>query len=225
MVEVFLIEDDENLGELTKERLEDYGFSVEWVTDGNEAFERLKRKQCDIILLDLMLPGMSGLELCEKIREETLNRETPVIILTALGDEETKVKGLTLGADDYVTKPFSIKELIARIEAVLRRTGYGKKDILEFEGIVENRKSKSVTVDGKPVHLTKTELQLLEFFLEHPEELFSREELLERIWGANHNETTRTVDVYISRLRKKLGEKGKFLKTLPRLGYKLTREV
>ncbi len=225
MVEVLLIEDDENLGELTKERLEDYGFSVEWVTDGEEAFERLRKRKYDIILLDLMLPGMSGLELCRKTREETLNRETPVIILTALGDEETKVKGLTLGADDYVTKPFSVKELIARIEAVLRRTGYGKKDILEFEGIVENKKSKSVTVDGKPIHLTKTELQLLEFFLEHPEELFSREELLEKIWGANHDETTRTVDVYISRLRKKLGEKGKFLRTLPRLGYKLTREV
>ena len=225
MVEVLLIEDDENLGELTKDRLEDRGFHVDWVLDGVEAFQKVKERKYDIILLDLMLPGMSGLELCKKIREETINRETPIIILTALGDEETKVKGLTLGADDYVTKPFSIKELIARMEAVLRRTGYGKKDILEFEGIVENKKSKSVTVDGKPIHLTKTELQLLEFFLEHPEELFSREELLEKIWGSDHNETTRTVDVYISRLRKKLGKKGKFLKTFPRLGYKLTRET
>jgi len=117
-----------------------------------------------------------------------------------------------------------MKELLARIEAILRRAGYVLKNVVEFEGIVYDRKSKSVSVDGKPIYLTKTELQLLEFFLEHPGELFSREDLLERIWGHDHNETTRTVDVYISRLRKKLGEKGKYLKTLPRLGYKLTKE-
>jgi DNA-binding response OmpR family regulator len=117
-----------------------------------------------------------------------------------------------------------MKELLARIEAVLRRAGYVRRDTVEFEGIVYDKKSKSVTVDGNPIYLTKTELQLLEFFLEHPDQLFSREELLEKIWGHDHNETTRTVDVYISRLRKKLGNKGKYLKTLPRLGYKLTRE-
>lgn len=223
MVEILFVEDDESLGEVTKDWLEDHGYSVEWVLDGNEAYERLKKKKYDVVILDLMIPGIEGLELCKKMRKETINRDTPVIILTALSDEDTKVKGLNLGADDYVTKPFSVKELAARIEAILRRMG--KREVLEFEGIVENKRSKSVTVDGKPVHLTKTELQLLEFFLEHPEELFSREELLQKIWGADHNETTRTVDVYISRLRKKLGEKGKYLKTLPRLGYKLTREV
>ncbi|MEO2082398.1 MAG: response regulator transcription factor [Desulfurobacteriaceae bacterium] len=223
-VRVLLIEDDEDLGELVKYNLEKQNFSVDWVLDGKEALEKLKAKRYDIIILDLMLPGMSGLDLCKKIRKETINRETPVIVLTALSDEDTKVAGFSSGADDYVTKPFSMKELLARIEAVLRRTGYASRDILEFEGIVENRKSKTVTVDGKPIYLTKTELQLLEFFLEHPEQLFSREELLENIWGVDHNETTRTVDVYISRLRKKLGEKGKYLKTLPRLGYKLTRE-
>jgi len=223
-VRVLLIEDDEDLGELVKYNLEKQNFSVDWVLDGKEALEKLKAKRYDIIILDLMLPGMSGLDLCKKIRKETINRETPVIVLTALSDEDTKVAGFSSGADDYVTKPFSMKELLARIEAVLRRTGYASRDILEFEGIVENKKSKTVTVDGKPIYLTKTELQLLEFFLEHPEQLFSREELLENIWGADHNETTRTVDVYISRLRKKLGKKGKYLKTLPRLGYKLTRE-
>jgi len=224
MVEVLLVEDDEAIGDLVKYNLERQGFSVDWVLDGKEALEKLKEKKYDIIILDLMLPGVDGLELCQKVRQEGKNRETPIIVLTALGDEDTKVKGFAAGADDYVTKPFSVKELLARIEAVLRRVGYSKKDVLEFEGIVENRKSKTVTVDGKPIYLTKTELQLLEFFLEHPEQLFTREELLENIWGADHDETTRTVDVYISRLRKKLGEKGKYLKTLPRLGYKLTRE-
>ncbi|WP_456342436.1 response regulator transcription factor [Thermovibrio sp.] len=224
MVEVLLVEDDEAIGDLVKYNLERQGFSVDWVLDGKEALERLNEKKYDIIILDLMLPSVDGLELCQKVRQEGKNKETPIIVLTALGDEDTKVKGFSAGADDYVTKPFSVKELLARIEAVLRRVGYSKKDILEFEGIVENKKSKTVTVDGKPIYLTKTELQLLEFFLEHPEQLFTREELLENIWGSDHNETTRTVDVYISRLRKKLGEKGKFLKTLPRLGYKLTRE-
>jgi len=224
MVEVLLVEDDEAIGDLVKYNLERQGFAVDWVLDGKEALERLNEKKYDIIILDLMLPGVDGLELCRKIRSDGKNRETPIIVLTALGDEDTKVKGFSAGADDYVTKPFSVKELLARIEAVLRRVGYSKKDILEFEGIVENKKSKTVTVDGKPIYLTKTELQLLEFFLEHPEQLFTREELLENIWGSDHNETTRTVDVYISRLRKKLGDKGKYLKTLPRLGYKLTRE-
>jgi len=224
MVEVLLVEDDEAIGDLVKYNLERQGFSVDWVLDGKEALEKLKEKRYDIIILDLMLPGVDGLELCQKVRQEGKNRETPIIVLTALGDEDTKVKGFAAGADDYVTKPFSVKELLARIEAVLRRVGYSKKDVLEFEGIVENKKSKTVTVDGKPIYLTKTELQLLEFFLEHPEQLFTREELLENIWGADHDETTRTVDVYISRLRKKLGEKGRYLKTLPRLGYKLTRE-
>ncbi len=224
MIEVLLVEDDEAIGDLVKYNLEKHGFLVDWVLDGKEALEKLSERKYDIIILDLMLPGVDGLDLCRKVRREGKNRETPIIVLTALGDEDTKVEGFSAGADDYVTKPFSVKELLARIEAVLRRVGYSKKDVLEFEGIVENKKSKTVTVDGKPIYLTKTELQLLEFFLEHPEQLFTREELLENIWGTDHNETTRTVDVYISRLRKKLGEKGKYLKTLPRLGYKLTRE-
>ncbi len=224
MIKVLLVEDDEAIGDLVKYNLEKHGFLVDWVLDGKEALEKLSERKYDIIILDLMLPGVDGLDLCRKVRREGKNRETPIIVLTALGDEDTKVEGFSAGADDYVTKPFSVKELLARIEAVLRRVGYSKKDVLEFEGIVENKKSKTVTVDGKPIYLTKTELQLLEFFLEHPEQLFTREELLENIWGTDHNETTRTVDVYISRLRKKLGEKGKYLKTLPRLGYKLTRE-
>ncbi len=219
---VLLVEDDEDLGELVKYNLEKQQFKVDWVLDGKEALEKIKKRRYDLIILDLMLPGMSGLDLCKRLRSDSPNRDTPVIMLTALSDEDTKVKGFSTGADDYVTKPFSMKELLARIEAVLRRVGHIKKDVLEFEGIVIDRKSKSVMIDEEPVYLTKTELQLLEFFLEHPEQLFSREELLEKIWGSDHNETTRTVDVYISRLRKKLGEKGKFLKTLPRLGYKLT---
>ncbi len=221
---VLLAEDDRDLGDLLKYNLEKNHFKVDWVLDGKEAADRVEKIRYDLAILDLMLPELDGLEICKRIRESSKNRDIPVIMLTALSSEDTKLKGFSAGADDYVTKPFSMKELLARIEAVLRRAGHVKKDVLEFEGIKLDRKSKSVTVDGEPIYLTKTELQLLEFFLEHPEELFSREELLEKIWGADHNETTRTVDVYISRLRKKLGSKGKYLKTLPRLGYKLTKE-
>ncbi len=221
---VLLAEDDRDLGDLLKYNLEKNHFKVDWVLDGKEAADRVEKIRYDLAILDLMLPELDGLEICKRIRESSKNRDIPVIMLTALSSEDTKLKGFSAGADDYVTKPFSMKELLARIEAVLRRAGHVKKDVLEFEGIKLDRKSKSVTVDGEPIYLTKTELQLLEFFLEHPEELFSREELLEKIWGADHNETTRTVDVYISRLRKKLGGKGKYLKTLPRLGYKLTKE-
>ena len=220
---ILLVEDDEDLGELVKYNLERHGFTVDWVLDGKEALKKLKERVYDLVVLDLMLPGMSGLDLCRELRSSTANADTPVVMLTALSDEETKLKGFSTGADDYVTKPFSMKELIARIDAVLRRAGHPRRDVLEFNGIVLDRKSKSVTVNGKPVYLTKTELQLLEFFLEHPEQLFSREELLDRIWGPEHGETTRTVDVYISRLRKKLGSKGKYLRTLPRLGYKLAK--
>ncbi|ADY73356.1 two component transcriptional regulator, winged helix family [Desulfurobacterium thermolithotrophum DSM 11699] len=221
---VLLVEDDEDLGELLKYNLEKNQFKVDWTLDGKEALEKIKTNSYDLIILDLMLPGASGLDICKEIRENSINKDVPVIVLTALSDEDTKVKGFSIGADDYVTKPFSMKELLARIEAVLRRAGYVRKAILEFDGIVYDKRSKSVTVDGNSIYLTKTEFQLLEFFLEHPEQLFSREELLEKIWGHDHNETTRTVDVYISRLRKKLGDKGKYLKTLPRLGYKLTKE-
>jgi DNA-binding response OmpR family regulator len=221
---VLLVEDDEDLGELVKYNLEKNQFKVDWVLDGKEALESIKTNRYNLIILDLMLPGISGLDICKEIRKNSTNKDVPVIVLTALSDEDTKVKGFSMGADDYVTKPFSMKELLARIEAVLRRAGYVRRDAVEFEGIVFDKKSKSVTVNGKPIYLTKTELQLLEFFLENTEQLFSREELLEKIWGHDHNETTRTVDVYISRLRKKLGDKGKYLKTLPRLGYKLTRE-
>ena len=224
MTKILLVEDDQVLGETLLDRLEEAGYSVDWALDGEEAEELLKKKKFDLIILDIMLPGKSGIELCREIRQGGLNQDTPVIFLTAAGKEEDKIEGFRVGGDDYITKPFSMKELLARIEAVLRRVGHTSREVLEFEGLVENKKSKSVLVDGKPIHLTKTELQLLEFFLEHPEQLFSREELLEKIWGAGHDETTRTVDVYISRLRKKLGEKGKYLKTLPRLGYKLTKE-
>jgi DNA-binding response OmpR family regulator len=224
-MKILIVEDEEDLSSMLKFLLEkEFDAEVECVSDGNEAEKRIRANAYDLIILDVMLPGVKGITLCKIARETLPNADTPIIIITAVATElEERLKGFECGADDYIIKPFNHKEFIARIQAVLRRSGKISKDVLKFMGIVLDKRSKSVTVDGKPVHLTKTELELLEFFLEHPEQLFSKEELLELIWKGEHDETTRTVDVYISRLRKKLGEKGKYLKTLPRLGYKLTK--
>ena len=217
---ILLVEDDEDLGEIVKYNLEKEGFKVDWVLDGETALEKVNRSLYDLIILDIMLPKIDGIEVCRRIRERT--KDIPVIMLTALSDEKTKITSFNYGADDYLTKPFSIRELIARIGAISRRFGKSAGQVIEFDGVKIDKFSKMVTVDGKPVHLTKTEYQLLEFFLENPDRVFSREEILDRIWGPEHSENSRTLDVYISRLRKKLGEKGRYLKTLSRLGYKLS---
>jgi DNA-binding response OmpR family regulator len=225
ILQILLVEDDENLGEMIAYNLEKQGYRVDWVLDGDEAIDRIKRNAYDMIVLDIMLPKRNGFEVCRFTRSSEKNGETPIILLTALPDEENKIQGFNLGADDYVTKPFSMKELIARIEVISKRVGITARTHLKFDGIELDRRSRSVTVNGSPVSLTKTEEELLEVFLESPEKVFSKEQLLERIWKGNVGKQTRTVDVYISRLRKKLGKSGKYLKTLPRIGYKLTREV
>ncbi len=222
---VLLVEDDENLGEMVVYNLKKQGYKVDWSLDGNEATDMIRQNAYNIIILDLMLPKKSGFDVCKFTRSSKKNGETPIILLTALSDEESKIRGFTLGADDYVTKPFSIKELIARIRVISKRVGIAARTHLKFDGIELDRRSKSVTVDGNPLQLTKTEEELLEMFLESPDKVFSKNQLLERIWKGEIDRQTRTVDVYISRLRKKLGKSGKYLKTLPRIGYKLTKEA
>jgi len=221
---VLLVEDDESLGEIVKYNLEKEGFEVVWTLDGESALRELEKGHFDIVILDIMLPKISGVEVCRKIRESERTKELPVIMLTALSDEATKIKSFSYGADDYITKPFSMKELIARIGAISRRMGKSVGQVIEFDGLRLDKVSRTVSVNGTPIHLTKTEYQLLEFFLENPNRVFSREEILERVWGADHSESSRTLDVYISRLRKKLKEKGRYLKTLSRLGYKFSTE-
>ncbi len=218
---VLFVEDDEDLGEIVKYNLEKEGFQVDWVLDGETALSKIQSEDYDILIIDIMLPKLDGIELTKRARREGKNTETPIIMLTALSDEDTKLVSFEEGADDYITKPFSIKELIARMRAVARR--YRKSDVLEFEGIRIDREAAEASVDGKPLHLTKTEFELLTLLVQNPNRIFTREELLEKIWG-KESEQTRTVDVYISRLRKKLGSKGHLLKTLPRLGYKLSSD-
>ncbi|WP_456396619.1 response regulator transcription factor [Desulfurobacterium sp.] len=221
---ILFVEDDEDLGEIVKYNLEKENFEVDWVLDGKEALEKSLSGNYDLIILDIMLPGIDGKEICKLLRDNEKTKDVPIIMLTALCDEDTKVESFGYGADDYVTKPFSMKELIARIGAINRRLKLSENEKLAFKGITLDKISKEITVDGQPVQLTKTEYQLIELFLSNPNKVFSREELLEKIWGKEHSENTRTLDVYISRLRKKLGSYGKYLRTLPRLGYKLTAE-
>ncbi len=221
---ILFVEDDEDLGEVVKYNLEKENFAVEWIKDGKKAVEKALESNFDLILLDIMLPEMEGTQICKILRENEKTKETPVIMLTALCDENTKVTSFSYGADDYVTKPFSIKELIARIKAVARRWKINTEETLRFKDITVKELSKSVEINGKPIQVTKTEYLLIKTFLSNPDKVFSREELLEKIWGKEHKEQTRTLDVYISRLRKKLGDYGKYLKTIPRLGYKFSTE-
>jgi two-component system phosphate regulon response regulator PhoB len=182
----------------------------------------------DLILLDWMLPGTSGVDLAQKLRHNTRTRELPIILLTARGEEENKIKGLEAGADDYVTKPFSTQELIARIRAVLRRTvAQGSEDIIKMGDLSLDTVSHRVMVQETPVELGPTEFRLLHFFMSHAERVFSRSQLLDQVWGNNVYIEERTVDVHIRRLRRALETYGcdKYIQTVRGAGYRFSEQV
>ena len=191
------------------------------------AWERVKTAKPDLVVLDLMIPGIHGLEVCKLIRRDATTQNLPIIMLTAKSDQVDKILGLELGADDYVTKPFNVRELIARIRAVLRRyEGRQQKELSEtfaFQGLSVNFGSCTVAVDGKKVDLSSREFKLLKFFTEHPGRVYSRDQLLDYVWGDEAFVEPRTVDVHISRLRasiEKDKEKPKYILTVRGLGYK-----
>jgi two-component system, OmpR family, response regulator RegX3 len=220
---ILLIEDEEGLGEALEYQLEREGYAVERYTDGAVGLERFNAAGADLVLLDLMLPGMSGEEICREIRRRS---GVPIIMLTARDTEIDKVVGLELGADDYVTKPFSTRELLARIRAVLRRAvaGPGSSDgALEGGGIRLDSERFEVTVDGELVHLPRKEFELLELLMENVGRVLTRETLIDRIWGADYFGDTRTLDVHIKRLRAKCESdprNPRHLVTIRGLGYK-----
>jgi two-component system, OmpR family, response regulator RegX3 len=220
---VLLIEDEEGLGEALEYQLGREGYEVEWTTDGAEGLERFRRGGADLVLLDLMLPGTPGEEICKEIRRSS---NVPIIMLTARDTEIDKVLGLELGADDYVTKPFSSRELLARIKAVLRRTVHepdASDGVLEGGGVRLDSDSFEVTVRGEPVHLPRKEFELLELLMENSGRVLTRETLIDRIWGSDYYGDTRTLDVHIKRLRAKFEEDPhtpKHLVTIRGLGYK-----
>lgn len=221
---ILIVEDEEALALLLRYNLEAEGYAVENVTHGDEAATRLKEGLPDLVILDWMLPGLSGIELCRRLRARPESRLLPIIMLTARGEESERVRGLATGADDYVVKPFSVPELMARVRALLRRADPGRiANVLMFGDIELNREKKRVYRFGREIELGPTEFRLLEFLLERPGRVFSREQLLNGVWGNSVYIDERTVDVHIGRLRNALirGREVDPIRTVRGSGYAL----
>jgi two-component system phosphate regulon response regulator PhoB len=224
---VLVVEDEAALATMLRYNLEKQGYRVEEATDGQEALTRIAEAQPDLVLLDWMLPQMSGLEVCRQIRRRSATRDLPVIMVTARTDDQDAVRGLNTGADDYIAKPFSMDALLARIRALLRRSNsLPVKGQLTFHDITMDLASHRVQRNGRPVHLGPTEFRLLEFFMQHPRRVFSREELLDAVWGRDIHVEPRTVDVHIRRLRKSINATGELdiVRTVRAAGYALDTE-
>ena len=220
---VLVVEDDEAMAVALRDGFEYEGYEVALARDGAEGMEMSTTGSPDLIILDVMLPKVTGLDICKRLRSE--GATVPIIMLTARGQEVDKVLGLKLGADDYVTKPFSFMELMARVEAVLRRTAGGRDEIdtYEFGEVSVNFKTHEATRAGEPIRLSAREFQLLRFFIERRGEVVTREQLLDGVWGYENMPFTRTVDMHIAKLRKKIEEsphEPRFLVTVHRVGYK-----
>ena len=221
---VLIVEDESALVELLRYNLEQSGFKVVVAGDGEEALAAAQEDVPDIILLDWMLPLMSGIEVCRQLRRQTSTANVPIIMLTARGEEGDRIRGLDAGADDYVSKPFSPTELVARIRAVLRRIRPALADeALSYADIVMDLVAHRVIRAGKPVHLGPTEFRLLRHFMEHPGRVFSREQLLDSVWGKDVYVEARTVDVHIRRLRMALNGESQadLIRTVRAAGYAL----
>jgi two-component system response regulator RegX3 len=220
---VLLIEDEEGIGQALEYQLAREGFEVAWARDGNNGLQRFEVDGADLVVLDLMLPGMAGEDVCKQIRKKS---DVPILMLTAKDTEVDKVVGLELGADDYVTKPFSTRELVARIRALLRRTSANKLNpsrVMEGGEIRVDPDRFEVTVAGRPVHMPRKEFELLELLMSNPGLVLTRDTLIDEIWGADYVGDTRTLDVHIKRIRAKCEtdpHDPRHIKTVRGLGYK-----
>jgi phosphate regulon transcriptional regulator PhoB len=225
---ILVVDDEENIVKLVSYNLTQEGYQVIIATDGQEALTKAQQENPDLMILDLMLPKVDGLDICRELRKNSSTSELPIIILSAKEEEIDKILGLELGADDYVTKPFSPRELIARVKAVLRRTDYslagqtGK--ILQAQGIELDLRKHQVKVAGSEINLTPKEFNLLSILIKHPGQVFSRDNLLKKVWDYNYHGDTRTVDVHIRRLRKKISQHSsqQHIITVRGVGYKFT---
>jgi DNA-binding response OmpR family regulator len=217
---VLLVEDEQSIGQLVRGYLEQAGHRVVWVRSGEEALAELDRHGFGIVVLDIGLPGMDGFDVCRRLRARST---VPIVMLTARDEEADRVAGLELGADDYVPKPFSPRELAARIKAVLRRTsGFETPARLALGDLAIDRDAHEARLAGRPVELTGKEFDLLAFLVEHAGIVFSREQLLDRVWGMSFAGGTRTVDVHVAQLRRKLG-RAELIRTVRGAGYKAAR--
>ena len=222
---IFCVEDDSNIRELVVYTLETTGFQARGFEEGKSFLEAFALETPDLILMDIMLPGEDGISLLKRLKNSSQTRDIPVIMVTAKGAEYDKVKGLDLGADDYVTKPFGMMELVSRIKAVLRRSGAAKKkaeDIIVSGNLEINTKKHEVKADGEVVGLTLKEYELLKRLMENPNIVMTRDFLLEEIWGYDFDGETRTVDVHIRTLRQKLGKCGERVETVRGVGSRIS---
>jgi DNA-binding response OmpR family regulator len=227
MSRVLVVEDDADIAELVRLYLEKAGHAVDVVMAGDEALERLRGSPPDVVVLDVMLPGVDGLTICREIRSRPETAGAAIIILSARAAEGDRIRGLELGADDYVTKPFSPKELVARVAAVERRAARHEDPgtIVRYGALTIDRASHTVVSDGADVTLTAKEFLLLEYFVRHRGRVLSRERLLTDVWGYQYAGGTRTVDVHVRRLRQKLPALSSSLSTVHQFGYKLLDEL
>ena len=219
---ILVVEDEESLATLLQYNLEKEGYLIELCADGEEALMMIEERQPDLVILDWMLPKVSGIEICRRLRQRGATRNLPIIMLTARGEETDRIRGLDTGADDYVVKPFSMTELCARLRAVLRRIRPGlAEDRVRAGDIIIDRVAHKVKRAGEEIHLGPTEFRLLDYFMQHPGRVFSREQLLNAVWGSDVYVETRTVDVHIGRLRRALGSESDPIRTVRSAGYSL----
>jgi len=224
---ILIVEDEAPLLTLLRYNLEKQGFRVEEATDGQEALLRVAENKPDLVLLDWMLPTLSGIEVCRQIRRRPATRDLPVIMVTARTEDQDAVRALDIGADDYITTPFAVEALLARIRALLRRSGsVPTKGTLTFLDLSMDQDAHRVVRNGRALHLGPTEYRLLEFFLMHPGRVFSREQLLDAVWGRDIHVEPRTVDVHIRRLRKAINAENEvdIIRTVRSAGYALDLE-
>lgn len=217
MAKILIVEDEKNMQEIIAEYMQRGGHTCFTADDGMDALLTLKNNPMDLMILDIMMPHLDGFSVCKMAREMS---NLPIIMLTAKSNEDDKLKGYDLGADDYMTKPFSPKVLLAKTNALLRRSSALPADTINAGKISILVASHKVFLDGKEITLTYKEYELLHFFMSNPGQIFSREQLLNRIWGYDFEGTTRTVDTHIKTLRQKLGDEGRHIVTLIRSGYK-----
>lgn len=222
---ILVVDDEEDILELIRFNLARDGYTVRTVRTGEAAIHEVRRMRPDLVLLDVMLPGLDGLEVCKSLKRDEKTRDIPVVMLTAKSEDIDIVSGLELGADDYVTKPFSPKVLVARVRAVLRRPAVGQStnsdEVIEVHSIRIDVPRHEVTVNGRPVNLSATEFAILEFLARSPGWVFSRNRIIDGVKGRDYPVTERSVDVQILGLRKKLGEAGEYIQTVRGVGYRL----
>ena len=221
---ILVVDDEERMRKLIKDFLTNKGYHILEAEDGEKALEVYQQNKSKImlILLDVMMPKLDGWSVLRQIRQE--DKEVPIIMLTARGEEQDELFGFELGVDEYISKPFSPKILVARVEAILKRTGKDEKKVKDFGGIEIDKEGRTVSVDGKPIELSLREYELLVYLVQYENIALSRDKILNNVWNYDYYGDTRTIDSHVKKIRHKLGKKGKYIKTIRGIGYKFERK-